>query len=335
MTATMADQAILDGEPAAGGLARQPGAPEDRTSQELGSGTFVPEDVHRRRWAILAVLCLSLVLIVMDNTILNVALPSLVNDLGATNSQLQWIVDSYVLVFAGLLLTAGALGDRFGRKGALTVGLVDLRPRLGGVDAGRLVLGPHRRPGRSWASAAPSSCRRRSRSSPTCSAIPKERARAIAIWAGCAGLGVAIGPVVGGLLLEHYSWHSVFLINVPVIVLAVVAGWFLVPTSRDPNAPRIDIPGAALSIGGLVALVWSLIEAPRLRLDRPGDADRVRHRRGAPHRLHPLGAAHRPSDAGHAVLPQPPVQRGQLGHHARRSSPCSARSSCSRSTCSS
>ncbi len=147
MTATMADQAILDGEPAAGGLARQHGAPEDWASQELGTGAFVPEDVHRRRWAILAVLCLSLVLIVMDNTILNVALPSLVNDLGATNSQLQWIVDSYVLVFAGLLLTAGALGDRFGRKGALTVGLVDLRPRLGGVDAGRLVLGPHRDPG--------------------------------------------------------------------------------------------------------------------------------------------------------------------------------------------
>ncbi len=262
MTATMADQAILEGEPAAGGLARQHGAPEDRASQEFGTGPFVPEDVHRRRWAILAVLCLSLVLIVMDNTILNVALPSLVNDLGATNSQLQWIVDSYVLVFAGLLLTAGALGDRFGRKGALTLGLAifglgsvasTLVDSSSGLIATRAIMGL----GGAFIMPA------------TLSLLtnvfrdPKERARAIAIWAGCAGLGVAIGPVVGGLLLEHYSWHSVFLINVPVIVLAIVAGWFLVPTSRDPNAPRIDLPGAALSIGGLVALVWSLIEAPR------------------------------------------------------------------------
>jgi EmrB/QacA subfamily drug resistance transporter len=262
MTATMADQAILEGEQAAGGLARQHGAPEDWVPQEPGTGPFVPEDVHRRRWAILAVLCLSLVLIVMDNTILNVALPSLVNDLGATNSQLQWIVDSYVLVFAGLLLTAGALGDRFGRKGALTLGLAIFG--LGSVastlvDSSSGLIVTRAIMGLGGAFIMPA----------TLSLLtnvfrdPKERARAIAIWAGCAGLGVAIGPVVGGLLLEHYSWHSVFLINVPVIVLAIVAGWFLVPTSRDPDAPRIDLPGAALSIGGLVALVWSLIEAPR------------------------------------------------------------------------
>jgi hypothetical protein len=166
MTATMADQGILEGEPAAGGLARHDGAPEDWLPQEPGTGPFVPEDVHRRRWAILAVLCLSLVLIVMDNTILNVALPSLVNDLGATNSQLQWIVDSYVLVFAGLLLTAGALGDRFGRKGALTLGLaifgLGLSPSGPGAPASAS-------PSDQWSAACCSSTTRGTRcSSSTC-----------------------------------------------------------------------------------------------------------------------------------------------------------------------
>ena len=146
---------------------------------------------------------------------------------------------------------------------------------------------------------------------------PKERARAIAIWAGCAGLGVAIGPVVGGLLLEHFSWHSVFLHQrARSIVLAIVAGWFLVPTSRDPNAPRIDLPGAALSIGGLVALVWSLIEAPRYGWTDPVTLIGFAIAAVLLTAFIALGAAHRPPDAGHAVLPQPPVQRRQLGHHA-------------------
>jgi EmrB/QacA subfamily drug resistance transporter len=222
---------------------------------------FVDEDVHRRRWGTLAVLCLSLVLIVLDNTVLNVALPSLVSDLGASNSQLQWIVDSYVLVFAGLLLTAGALGDRFGRKGALTIGLVIFAvgslaatfvDSSTGLIAARAVMGV----GGAFIMPA------------TLSILtnvfrdPKERGRAIAIWAGCSGLGVAIGPLVGGLLLEHFSWHSVFYINLPVIALALVGGFFLVPTSRDPDAPRVDLPGAVLSIAGLATLVWSLIQAP-------------------------------------------------------------------------
>jgi EmrB/QacA subfamily drug resistance transporter len=257
MSATVAGEAILT-DPADGS-----GRPDPAGTSHGPTGTvLVPEHVHRRRWAILAVLCLSLVLIVMDNTILNVALPSLVNDLGATNSQLQWIVDSYVLVFAGLLLTAGALGDRFGRKGALSLGLLIFG--LGSVastlvDSATGLIVTRAIMGLGGAFIMPA----------TLSILtnvfrdPRERARAIAVWAGCAGLGVAIGPVVGGLLLEHFSWHSVFLINVPVIILALVAGWYLVPTSRDPNAPRIDVLGAVLSIAGLVALVWSLIEAPR------------------------------------------------------------------------
>jgi MFS transporter, DHA2 family, multidrug resistance protein len=216
----------------------------------------------RSRWLILAVLCLSLVVIVMDNTILNVALPSLVNDLGATNSQLQWIVDAYTLVFAGLLLTAGTLGDKYGRKRALSIGLAVFG--LGSaavlfVSTPAHLVGIRAFMGIGGALIMPA----------TLSILtnvfrdPKERGRAIAIWAGTSGIGVALGPVVGGFLLDHFSWHSVFVINLPIIALAIVAGWFIVPDSRDEHAPRIDVAGALMSIVGLVTLVWALIEAPR------------------------------------------------------------------------
>src|SRR4051812_20919904 len=215
---------------------------------------------YRRRWWALAVLCLSLVLVVVDNTILNVALPTIARDLGAQTSGLQWIVDAYVLVFAGLLLTAGSLGDRFGRRRALTGGLVvfgvasvlaSRAASTGQLIATRSVMGI----GAAFVMPA------------TLSIITNlftnaaERARAIAIWAGCAGLGIAIGPVTGGWLLQHFSWGSVFLVNVPVIVIAIVAGRVLLPESRDPEQPRIDRVVAVLSMAGLATLVWSLIEA--------------------------------------------------------------------------
>jgi EmrB/QacA subfamily drug resistance transporter len=210
---------------------------------------------------ILAVLCLSLLIIVMDNTILNVAIPSLMTDLGATNSQIQWIIDSYVLVFAGLLLTTGSLSDRFGRKGALQVGIV-----LFGIGSASAALSQTANQliftrafmGIGGALIMPA----------TLSILtnvfrdPKERGRAIAIWAGFSGLGVAIGPVTGGLLLEHFSWHSVFWVNLPIGVLALVAGAFIVPTSRDPRQTRLDPPGALLSIVGLASLLFGIIEGP-------------------------------------------------------------------------
>jgi EmrB/QacA subfamily drug resistance transporter len=219
------------------------------------------DDPHPRRWLALGVLCLSLLLVVLDNTILNVALPTLAADLGASTSDLQWIVDAYVLVFAGLLLTAGSLGDRYGRRRSLTGGLAlfgiaSVAGALSGsveeLIAARAVLGL----GAAFVMPA------------TLSIItnlftdPKERARAIAAWAGVAGLGVAIGPVTGGWLLEHFWWGSVLLVNVPFVVLALVAGRRLLPESRDPAQPRLDVGGAALSIVGLTALIWTLIEAP-------------------------------------------------------------------------
>ena len=222
------------------------------------SATRNPED---RRWLALGVLCLSLLLVVLDNTILNVALPTLVDELDASTSDLQWIVDSYVLVFAGLLLSAGSLGDRYGRRRSLFAGMAIFG--IGSVLAAfsgscATLIATRAFMGLGAAFVMPA----------TLSIItnlftdPKERAQAIAAWAGVAGLGVAIGPITGGWLLEHFWWGSVFLVNVPFIVLALVAGRRLLPESRDPEQPRLDFVGAVLSIVGLTALVWTVIEAP-------------------------------------------------------------------------
>jgi MFS transporter, DHA2 family, multidrug resistance protein len=221
----------------------------------------LPQGVHERRWWILGVLCLSLLIIVMDNTILNVAIPSLIRDLDASNSEVQWIVDSYVLVFAGLLLTAGSLSDRLGRKGALQVGIV-----LFGIGSAAAALSGTAHQliatrgfmGIGGALIMPS----------TLSILtnvfrdPGERARAIAIWAGCSGIGVALGPITGGLLLEHFSWPSVFWVNLPVGAVALALGAFIVPTSRDPRHTQLDPGGAALSIVGLASLLFAIIEGP-------------------------------------------------------------------------
>ena len=215
---------------------------------------------YPRRWAALAVLCLSLLVIGLDNTILNVALPSLQRDLDASTSGLQWIVDSYMLVFAGLLLTAGALGDAFGRKRALTAGLVifgtgsglaALAPTEGALIAARALMGV------GAALIMPSTL-----SILTAIFPAGERAKAIGIWAGVAGIGIAIGPVTGGWLLEHFEWGAIFVINLPVVVFAVIAGRGIVPESRDPRPRRLDLAGCGLSMAALTTLVWAIIEAP-------------------------------------------------------------------------
>ena len=218
------------------------------------------ETIYRRRWATLGVLSLSLVIIGLDNTILNVALPTLVRELGATQSQLQWMVDAYILVFAGLLLTMGALGDRYGRKLALTIGLVlfglssvaaAFADSANALIAARAVMGI----GGALIMPATLSIITNVFSGP-------ERGRAIAAWAAVAGLGIVLGPVLGGWLLENFWWGSVFLINVFVVAAAIVLGFFLIPESKDPAATPLDPVGAVLSIVGLVALVYAIIEAP-------------------------------------------------------------------------
>ncbi len=213
------------------------------------------------RWLALAVLCLSLVLVVLDNTVLNVALPTLVRELGASTTQLQWMVDAYVIIFAGLLLTAGALGDRFGRRRALQLGLVIFAVASGLAalsSSTAQLIGARAVMGLGAAFVMPA----------TLSIItnvftdPAERARAIAIWAGMAGVGVALGPVVGGWLLEHFWWGSVFLINLPIVVLDLVSGRLLLPESRHVSGLALDVVGAGLSIAGVAALLWAIIEAP-------------------------------------------------------------------------
>jgi DHA2 family multidrug resistance protein-like MFS transporter len=216
--------------------------------------------VHGRRWWTLGVLSLSVVVIGMDNFILNLALPTLVRELQATASQLQWMVDAYVVVFAGLLLIMGALGDRFGRKLVLNLGL--------GVFVAASVVS-------AWAGSAGVLIAARSALGVGAAMIfpatlsivtaifpPAERGRAIGAWAGMAGLGVVLGPVVGGWLLEQFWWGSVFLINVPVVAVVLTAGWLLIPESKDPQATPLDPLGAVLSTAGIATLVFGLIEAP-------------------------------------------------------------------------
>ncbi len=215
----------------------------------------------RERWLALSVLCLSLLAIVVDNTIVNVALPTLVRELDADVSELQWVVDAYTLVFAALLLLAGALGDRYGRRRTLAFGLAVFGTASAGaayadgVDA--LILA-RAAMGAGAAFIMPA----------TLSLVigifadARERATAIGIWAATAGIGVALGPVLGGFLLDHFWWGSIFIVNVPLTAIALVGALRLIPESRDPVARRIDWTGAGLSGAGLVAFVWAIIEAP-------------------------------------------------------------------------
>ena len=217
--------------------------------------------VQRRRWRILAILCLSIFLVVVDNLIVNVAIPTLARELGATTSGLQWIVDSYALVFAGLLLACGGLGDRFGRLRMMQIGMLlfgifsawaafsnstgELITARGLMGVGAALVFPG-----------------------TLAVVidvfrdPTERAKAIGVWSAVSGAAVAFGPVTGGFLLEHFWWGSVFLINIPIVIIALFLQWRFVPESRDPNAERLDVPGFLLSITFVSLLVYTIIEAP-------------------------------------------------------------------------
>ena len=224
--------------------------------------TMTPENIHARRWATLAVLCLSLLLVVVDSSIVNVALPTLSRALHASTTSLQWITDAYTLAVAGLLLTLGSLGDRIGRHRLLAAGLATfglgsalagLSSTAGQLIAFRVLMGI------GAAAIMPA----------TLSILtnvftnPAERAKAISAWAAVAGLGVAIGPSAGGWLLEHFAWGSIFMVNLPIIAVALAAGRFVIPPSASPQPKPLDPAGAVLSIAGLLALVYAIIEAPQ------------------------------------------------------------------------
>src|SRR6476659_8015001 len=233
---------------------------ESRFDRELDREQSPSDREYERRWWTLGVLCLSLVMIVVANASLNVALPAFVRDLHASAISWQWIVDAYSLVFAGLLLTAGSLGDRYGRRLALNGGLIVfgaasffavLSSSSGAVIGARAVMGV------GAAFVMPATLSILAHVFP-----PNERPRAIAIWAGFAGVGVAMGGVVSGALLEQFWWGSIFLINVVVVLVALVAGFFLIPRSREKIHAPLDPLGAVLSIAGLSTLVYGIIEAP-------------------------------------------------------------------------
>ncbi|MEU7665097.1 MFS transporter [Streptomyces lincolnensis] len=226
----------------------------------------IPEAVHRRRWAILGVLMLSLLIVVLDNSILNVAIKTISTPaptgLGATQGELEWAINSYTLVFAGLLFTAGLLGDRLGRKRVLLGGLV-----LFGI--GSALAASSGSPGELITFRAVMGLGAAFVMPATLAVLMnvferEEQPKAIGIWAGGVGLAIAIGPITGGVLLDHFWWGSVFLINVPIVILAVALMLWLVPDSRDPSPGRLDPVGVVLSVVGLVLLVYGIIKGGQL-----------------------------------------------------------------------
>ncbi|MEU3513777.1 MFS transporter [Streptomyces sp. NPDC006654] len=229
-------------------------------------GPRIPEAVHRRRWAILGVLMLSLLIVVLDNSILNVAVKTISTPaptgLGATQSQLEWAINAYTLVFAGLLFSAGLVGDRLGRKKVLIAGIV-----VFGI--GSALAAESGSPGELIAFRALMALGAAFVMPATLAVLMnvferQEQPKAIGIWAGGVGLAIAIGPITGGLLLDHFWWGSVFLVNVPIVIVALVLMVWLVPDSRDPRPGRIDPVGVLLSVVGLVLLVYGIIKGGEL-----------------------------------------------------------------------
>src|SRR5918994_1185170 len=225
-----------------------------------GDERMSAQTIYDRRWWTLLVLSVALLTISLDNTILNVALPTIERELDASSGQLQWIVDSYTLVFAGLLLTMGALGDRFSRRGALVSGLVI----FGGAslasafaESANMLIASRALMGIGGGLIMPTT------PSILTNVFPSGgRAEAIGLWAAVAGLGVGLGPASGGWLLEQFDWTAVFLINVPIVVAALLATPKLVPDSKDPKQSRLDPVGAVTSTAGLGILTAAIIQAP-------------------------------------------------------------------------
>lgn len=225
------------------------------------SSVTIPVDSfhYANRWRGLLFIGISIIVLSLDNTILNVALPSIAQDLNASSAELQWIIDGYVLVFAALLLTLGTLGDRIGRKRALQLGLVLFG--VGSLAAAAasstiVLIGARSFLGIAGALMMPATL-----SIISATFQPHERPQAIATWASLFGLGVGIGPVIGGFLVQNFGWHAVFLINIPVIIVALIGGQIYLGETKEPNAPPPDIVGSLLSIVGLFALIYGIIEA--------------------------------------------------------------------------
>jgi EmrB/QacA subfamily drug resistance transporter len=235
------------------------GVPPPTTDQPDAVEVAAP--LTHKPYVALFVVCFGLVIVVLDNTILNIALPALSRDLGASTSDLQWIVDSYTLTYACLMLTAGSLGDRFGRRRSLFWGVAffGLTSAIASfATSSTLLIAARALMGVAAAFMTPASL----------SIVTnlfhesRERTRAIGMWAAVSSVGAAAGPVLGGILLAHYWWGSVFLVNVPISIVLVIALPIFVPETRDPHPNKVDPLGAALSIVALSAVLWATIAGP-------------------------------------------------------------------------
>ena len=231
-------------------------------------GWMTSGEGHPRRWAILGVLVVSLLIVVLDNTVLNIALPTIQSDLNATAGELVWAIDSYILAFAALLFTWGALGDRYGRKRILVIGLIIFGLASAAsafATSPGMLIGFRAVMGVGGAAVMPTTL-----AIITVVFPPHERGKAIGAWAGAVGAAVALGPVLGGLLLQHPEWFSwitgndwgaVFLINVPIVIIGLIGIWRIVPETRDPNPRKLDLIGLMLSVVGLTLLIYGIIHA--------------------------------------------------------------------------
>ncbi|MGW0710785.1 MFS transporter [Streptomyces sp. NPDC002643] len=222
--------------------------------------TVSPSPAHPRRWWALGALVASMLTLGFDTTILNVALPTMAADLGASTGEQQWMADAYVIVFAALMLPAGLLGDRFGRRRMLITGLgVFLAGSLLGALAGDVntVIAARAAMGIGAALITPLAL-----SVLPSLFTPDERAKAVGIVSAASALGLPLGPILGGWLLNHFWWGSVFLINVPMAAIGIAACAFLLPETKDPASPKVDTISTALTVTGLGALIYAIIEAP-------------------------------------------------------------------------
>ena len=213
---------------------------------------------NQNHWLVLGVMCICLFIISIDATVLNLALPSIASDFKATTGELQWVMDAYTLIFASLLITTGALGDRYGRKRLLIIGLAVFG--VGSLGAALsvstlMLIGYRALLGLAGAMIMPS----------TLSILidvyreSKQRAKAIAIWSSVFSIGAGIGPIIGGLLIASFHWSAVFFLNLPVVVIGILGCIAYVPESRDERTPKPDFPGVAFSFVGVVSLVYAMI----------------------------------------------------------------------------
>jgi EmrB/QacA subfamily drug resistance transporter len=241
-----------------------PGTGAATAARDAGSAESLggAPDAHSRRWLILPVLCLSVFLVVVDNTIVNVALPTLNRELGASITSLQWIVDAYSLAFAGLLLAGGGIGDRLGRKGTMQVGLVFFglfSLAAAASHSTATLIGARALMGIAAAFIFPASLAILT----SVFSDPSERQKALGIWGATSGIAVAFGPVTGGALLQHFWFGSIFLVNVPIVIVTVIAGQALIPRLPRVTGGRFDTRGVVVSTAGVSSLVLAIIEGPQ------------------------------------------------------------------------